>query len=531
LKEERKTIMRRTIISVGLVLMALATWAQPGFKTKSISVFKNGSAFFIKEANVETKNGSYLLSEKIPQPLFGTFWVYSTSNELKSLSSYKDTVATKTEANSMIELLKANKGMKLILHRKDDQIKGTVETVNNQFLTMNADGKWFATNWSDIIKVEFASKPNNKFNKEEEKQVVKIDFTSDKKKQNIEMMYMQNGLGWLPNYHIELVDKTKAKLSLRAVLINDAEDIENTDLNFVVGVPNFKYANMVSPLVGIQQVAGFLNSLGGAYRQMGNELDNRILANDIRTQSISYGIDNTNSGTFTGTGFESLDGKSQEDLFFYSIKGVSLKKGGRAFHDILKTEVPIEHIYEAQLSSNGENSNYRSALNFSENMHNKVWHSIKITNNSSQPFTTGTAMVTKKDGTTQQPISEDRLAYTPQKGESFLKLTIAPDVRIADSEKEVKREQSAKKYKGYNYDLVTVEGEIKVANHKNEKVALNVKRSIVGKLSTSTPDWLTSKQVRLYGLVNETNDVCWELKLDANEKKTIKYQYQIYIRH
>ena len=64
-------------------------------------------------------------------------------------------------------------------------------------------------------------------------------------------MYLSRNLNWTPTYLIELVDEEKARLTLRAEVINNTEDIENTNVNFVVGVPNFKDANQYSSLVDL----------------------------------------------------------------------------------------------------------------------------------------------------------------------------------------------------------------------------------------------------------------------------------------
>jgi hypothetical protein len=515
------------LISTALMICTLMQ-AQEGFKTKSISIFKNGSAFYIKNATVNTKDGGYTVSEGLPAPLFGTFWMFSKSKELNGISSFDDDVKKKTDVISIHDMLLANLGSEVTLFSGEDQLKGKIEKVNAKIVVLSNGGKWSAVELSGVRKMELESEPNMQFDLEQKQKVLHVNFLSKKPKQELDLMYMQKGLGWLPNYLIELKDEKTAQLTLRAAVINDAEDIENTDISFVVGVPNFKYAHMVSPLFGTKEVASFLGGLGNRYSNLRNEMDN--FGNSIASQSISYNVDEDWAGnSFTPS---SVDGASHEDLYFYNIKNVSLKKGGRALHTILQTEVPIEHIYEVDLPQNGNNDIYRRSLNFSSNHSNEVWHSIKINNNCGKPFTTGTAMVTKLTDGKRKPISEDKLTYTPDAGHSFLKLTTAPEVNIVDNEKEVSRVANKKKdHNGYYYDLVTVEGEVRVKNYKDKKIDLNIRRAVVGKLTSSAPDWKTSKQVTLYGTLNEVNDVCWEIKMGANESKLIKYKYEILIRH
>ena len=84
-----------------------------------------------------------------------------------------------------------------------------------------------------------------------------------------------------------------------------------------------------------------------------------------------------------------------------------------------------------------------------------------------------------------RPMSQDMLNYTPSKGHTFIKLTEAPDVKIEQAEKEISRQEKAKsptQNDGHWYDLVKVEGQVKIRNYKGETIDLNVRRTINGKL-------------------------------------------------
>ena len=76
------------------------------FNTSSISIFKDGTAFFIKSGQVSPTGSSYTMKENIPPALSGTFWITSPNNQIESLSGYVDTlqVAQRTVARNMFEL-------------------------------------------------------------------------------------------------------------------------------------------------------------------------------------------------------------------------------------------------------------------------------------------------------------------------------------------------------------------------------------------------------------------------------------------
>lgn len=537
--------MQKTICFILLILLGgknlFAQDASKDFETKSVSIFKNGSAFFLKSGEIDTKDGQYRITENIPSALFGTFWIQVSNDQLQSISSFNDQIVetTKTRTTDFAQMLSANLGRKVKLYLgKDEIVTGTVEEVEmikdpkaaaqpifivTKLVTIKSDSSWLSFHSSEIRRLEFLEKPKQMLEgpKVTNKPVLQIDFTSKKKQQNVDMMYLQNGLSWTPSYLIELIDDKKAQLTLRAEVINNAEDINNTDINFVVGVPNFKFANRLSSLVDFY--ASFVPSINAGF------------SNALSTQ-LSNAYTTQESATFRQpvpqqTLANQVTGSAEEDLFFYNLKDFSLRKGGRGHYPIFKEQIDIAHIYESNLSSNNANQrNYQTSFLFTPNQQNKVFHTIKVNNNSNFPWTTGVAMVVK-GLETPKPISQDQLNYTPIKGHSFVKLTEAPDIKIKHAEKEVDRKNRAMENpqsRGYFLDLVTVEGQIKIKNYKAKDIDLNVRRTITGQLLNSSTEWLISKQVQRTNQ-NEISNVCWETSIKSGEELVITYRYQVYV--
>ena len=522
--------MKKILMTIiGVLTIMAAMQAQKDLTTNSISIFKNNAAFFIKSGTVKTTDSKYQITKDLPRALFGTFWIHSADNQLKSVSSFKDKVKESQTTKNMGAYLKANKGktVKLLMDNKT-VIEGVIESVEkisgvNDFITLKTSDSWESIRSIEIAQVSFKEKPNRTVEMLKDKHILQVEFATNKSQQPLQMMYLQNGLGWLPTYLIELTSEKKANLTLRAEVTNDAEDITNTDVNFVVGVPNFKFATRHSALVDFLQ----------AIRPVNNR--NNSFANFANTQTISYGIDQNEFDGFNENTDASAEGSAEEDLFFYKLKNLSLKKGGRAQYDLFHAKVDIAHIYEANLEANSENRGfYQQEFSFSVDNKTPVFHSIKLNNDTKTPWTTGAAMVIKESGGTIKPISQDLLQYTSSGNHTFVKITQSPDVKIKQAEKEITRQEKARKVSGtghYYYDLVTIEGQVKVKNFKKEAIALNIRRSIIGKLAKTSTKWLTASRVNRNGSVNSTNDVCWELELGASKDITITYSYQIYVRH
>ena len=89
-----------------LVLLNSSLIAQA---TDNVAIFKNGTAFFIKKINLETRNNSGTINE-LPDALFGTIWFSSPNNTIKSAISDTKQSATKVKAGNLAEIISANIG-------------------------------------------------------------------------------------------------------------------------------------------------------------------------------------------------------------------------------------------------------------------------------------------------------------------------------------------------------------------------------------------------------------------------------------
>ncbi len=198
---------------------------------------------------------------------------------------------------------------------------------------------------------------------------------------------------------------------------------------------------------------------------------------------------------------------------------------------MLKTQVEFEHVYNVTLPQNNI-THFSFSSDYSDPAANKVWHSIKLNNNTKMPWTTGTAMVVKKENGTYRPISQDMMTYTPVGSNTFLKITVSPDISVKEKEKEINRIEKDKRNYGIYYDLVTIEGNIVMKNFKDKEIMLNIKKDITGTLKNSDIKWEYTKYPNnyYYDNINPMNNVSWEIKLKAGEEKNIKYTYTVYVR-
>ncbi|SFF27471.1 DUF4139 domain-containing protein [Thermoflexibacter ruber] len=498
-----------------------------------IAVFKNGTAFLVKKMQINAENGTAILPT-LPQATFGTLWFLADNNAIKQVSSFTEELNTSLVITNVADMLKANQGKKAIfVFDNNVSVEGVLESVSGTAVLIRTNaGKYYTNDAQNCKSAEFSEKPNTLLTQKENKRIVKLEFAKKNTSQPLQMMYLAKGLSWVPSYHIDLLNETQAKVTLRATLMNDLEDLENANLNLVVGVPNFAYSYLSSPLVSTEGVVTFLNQLNRYSNQYygGGGRTGAVSRGDISMQSFSNVMSSDVEGEDEDLPSIETEGKQSEDFFFYQLKNVTLKKQGRTFQDILQQSTTYEHLYEVNLNSNNTSSYTNPNESTYENI-SLVKHAVMIKNESKFPWTTGTVLLTKLLDGVAQPISQDKLNYTPVGGKVKIPLTVVSDVSVKDSEKEVDRKVNIKQKDGYFYDLVTVEAKIEVKSFRNNAIELKINRSFTGEGLKCNIAWNIQKLVSTNSYnYNALSSAEWKIKLEAGKSETITYQYQFYVR-
>lgn len=499
--------------------------------TKSVSIFKNGTGFFYRSGKISPKEGHYHLEAKdIPKASFGTFW-FAADQSIKGVSSFMDEVSYPQQLTNLAGLLSNNIGKKVQLFTEKENFSGKLQSVLGSQIVVEGTERWYTLAIKDIERWEFLEKPNLTHSTKKNEHRMRFDFDKEVQSATLDMMYLREGIGWVPHYLIDLLGTDTAQITLKAEVMNDFENLNDTEVNFVVGVPNFLYSSIQSPITSLSDSENFFRTVDALsnYSQHQNaQLNNRA---DFTNQVVvsAYGGNSLGGVATTAAPIEGLDGNEQEDLYFYTLPSVTLPKGGSGHYNILSLKVPVKHLYEARIPGNQANASFYYSLPSSPQI-SEVLHTLKITNTGNQPWTTGTAMVTQSRENIPRPVSQDLLTYTPAGEHVNLKITTAPDITVKYSEEEISREESAKRLRKVTYDLVTIEGEIEVKNHKSREIEVHTRRLIRGILSQSKPNWLLDvrRGITKYELNGQT-EVCWEIPLKAGEEKTVTYKYQVYI--
>ena len=530
-------------------------------KVKTLAAFKNGLGFVFKSGTVQPVDG-WLRLDQLPSAALGSLWIGTTKpgTPVTEVVAYKQKVSEEVDAINLAELLAAHVGrrvaVKYAIGSETVRVEGTllavpadrkpdettlapatppvygsyrppVESTRSDLVlirTMNMNQPTVTAISEAVIRgVEILDTVNLKTKIEREVGRAKVHIGGNPASAEITMVYLEKGLTWSPSYRVNLANERNAELSMDAVLVNDVEDLEEVEVSFVVGYPNFLYADLVTPLSLQQTVANFIQALPTARRNDQAGPFRNVMSQSLAYNTASFDASSRPEALYSAT--QPMAGETSEDLYFYKKPAVTLKKGERARYEVLTASVPYEHLYQWDVldSMNVDDRGYRqdSSANRKE-PENHVWHVLRLENTTRQPWTTAPAFAVNG----AMPVAQDVLSYAPPGAKSTLKLTVASDLRAESSQTETARK--AVNIEGRSLDDVTVAGKLKVTNWKAKETSLVVRKALVGEVLTAGEGKVT-KVARKLTSVNPNSEIEWEFRIPPGKDKELTYQYRVLI--
>lgn len=511
-------------------------------RTAAVAAFKNGLGFVLKQGVVTLQGGSASLGQ-VPNATLGSLWVApgDPGASLDEVVAHRYRVTTLQNSAAMSEVLLANPGRVVTVVDNNQKeytgeivglpqpdktdAKQTPPQVVPEFFLLKSEGKVLALYFRNLARVTLPADAVFQQKREEERTALRVHLKGVDTRANLTMGYLESGLGWTPSYLISLQDNNKAQLTMQAVLVNDAEEMQDTDVFFVVGVPNFAYSHILSPMALQQNLLDFMKD---ASRQDNSRQPySNVIMGQARGELMKSGA--AFDALSLESPFEELQGAPEEDLFLYSRKGVTLAKGQRATYNVFSESVGFEHVYQWDIKDQPRVDGFGNVQNqnaVDSTAENSIWHSLRLKNTTKFPWTSAPAMVIS--GT--QPLSQETLPYTPKGATSNLKLTIATDIRAAQQENEVARQQGIQRRRNYSYDEVTVEGTLKIKNYKSKEVHLAITRTVRGTVESQTDAGTSDKLAEAIAVDNPLSRLNWEITLKPGEERSVTYRYKVWLR-
>jgi hypothetical protein len=492
--------------AAALALLALAAPFTPAraddasrLPVREVTVFKDGHAFVLREGTAAVGEGGRVVLDDLPNPVLGTFWPYaapgSGAPSLRSVIAARENVAAARDAAGIPDLLAANVGASVRVRDAAQSppqwFDATVQSVRGSLvLFKTAEGlrPMDAARVADIVFVGDSAKTTLPDQQARDRLTLTLDGAAAGGKATVGLMYLQRGIRWIPDYRVSLDGKGHAKVSLQATILNELTDLDRATVHLVVGAPSFAFEDTPDP-VGLADAFPQLSR----YFQTGDRTGYALQNAAIMTQGARAGeygafrrADAPADPTRPGGGGDA-PGEGNEDLFLFTLKDLTLKKGERMVLPVAEFTLPYRDVYTLELpplpprDPRAGYAAYAGGGNVSAELMAllaapKVQHKIRFTNAGPYPLTTAPTLILSGG----KIVAQGTMSYTPKGANSDVTLTGAVDIEVTRSEKEAKRTPNAETINGDAYTSVDLTGKLCFTNRGERPAALEVKRYVIG---------------------------------------------------
>ncbi|MHC4661170.1 MAG: hypothetical protein ACYS8W_05725 [Planctomycetota bacterium] len=541
---------------------------------REVTVFKDGHAYVLHEGVMKTDKNGNVEMDYLPAPVLGTFFPYSADPDakLKAVVAGRRKVLVERTALSHRELLEANIGARVRLkdstgeytaviagvpERTSRELEetsptGSVESlpVKGNVILLKTEQGTKVAHINQIQQLTFLDSYKKTVSNEEFRNLLTLKMewkenkTADTAK--VGLVYLQKGLRWIPNYRVTIDGKGKAVIKLQATLINELTDLDSVTMNLVIGVPTFDFKETTDPMA-----LGGLTARLSPYFQRGSQTG-YALSNAIMSQSARMGEYRAPvPARPVDLGPEMEGSGKSEDLFIFTVKNVTLKKGERMVIPVAEYALDYEDVYTLDVPfcpppEVRRNFNNTQQAELAKLFHApKVMHKIRLKNKSEYPLTTAPALIVREG----RLLAQGMMTYTAVGASSDLKITTAVDIRVKKDDAETKRTPNAATWHNYKYDRIDLAGTIGLTNHGKREIKVEVRRYVLGNVDVEGTDG-KAEQVNVFEFdeylqpswwnwynwpswwrhFNGLGRITWNVKLEPGKSADLGYKWHYYWR-
>ena len=136
----------------------------------------------------------------------------------------------------------------------------------SQFLTVQTDDGYVSVRQDDVVEIRAKSlsdgeSPASAERKTKTTEEVQVVEAPKNHLGPIRMRYLSQDITWSPFYRVNLKDDGKLTIDASATVMNNLEDFEDTEVEFISGFPNMVFASSLSALSKGMSFQSFLNNL------------------------------------------------------------------------------------------------------------------------------------------------------------------------------------------------------------------------------------------------------------------------------
>jgi hypothetical protein len=527
-----------------------------------VALFKNGLGFI--ESSVVLPEGARVVRlGQLPIPSHGTFWLsHDPDVPVRGLVTSLESVTLPAPVQDQAELLRQNAGRQVSIQTDSGTIEGTVvasprgelqqppspyvmdtlRTVDARgnpvsypssasgplVLVKTADGL-ASLSTSAIRSVRFGGGDAvTEATVTRRRPSMRLELAEPAGGRTVGLSCLARGITWVPSYRIDLTDPATARVTGKAVVVNELADLDGVAVELVTGFPNVLFGEVQAPEAMAQNLDGFLTSLARG-RDENNRRGTLYLAQTRAPLHNAAGFDDDEAAPAPGYSL-TMAGTATEDLFFYPLANVRLRRGETASLTLFTGDMPYRHLYTWRIPDRlDDNARDRGGMSPSgrkgEARAEEVWHCCRLTNVLTMPLTTAAAEFV----TAGRFTGQDVCYYTAPRESTTIRINRAMNVVAEAVETETERKRDAATFGTYRYSQVSVRGELRLISRLATEATIEVTKELSGDVLETTPKATDVATARGLGRVNPRHVLTWEAALKAGGELKLAYVYQVYV--
>lgn len=269
-------------------------------RLRSVALFKNGYAYYVREVSCPPRDEVDLAF--VPVPVHGTFWIAAdpTRLRIKDAVSRRETWTESLPPLTPGDLLRASVGKELMVRLGRDDTptrvrvlrvtepppprEGAASLAREGLVFLQTPSGELAMSRANMGSVQSAEGPlpdRVEVTREDTRLRLRLE-PRDSQPTPLVVSYLAAGATWAPSYVVDISDARLARLTAKAEIFTEEEDLENTTVSLVTGFPNLAYRHLTSPIAGQGTLAEFLRSL---FSQDALSADGRnLMQSQLQTQ-------------------------------------------------------------------------------------------------------------------------------------------------------------------------------------------------------------------------------------------------------
>jgi hypothetical protein len=174
-----------------------------------------------------------------------------------------------------------------------------------------------------------------------------------------------------------------------------------------------------------------------------------------------------------------------EDLFVFTLRHVTMKKGERMVAPVADYTIPYKDVFTLDLPF-APPPEVRANLNTEQEAEMArllgvplVSHKVRFTNKGAYPLTTAPALVVRDS----RVLAQGTMTYTATGASSDLEITKAVDIAVVKSDAEAGRVPNAVQWQDSAFARIDLGGKINLTNYRATPVEVEITRHVLGNVT------------------------------------------------